>query len=126
MREIDTQRFRRYDLPGGWVVLAGKTDADNEYLSLRFARPADTWFHVSGCPGSHTLLLAREGTEPDKDTVRAAAAVAAWHSKARNAKRVPVTVCRAGDVGKQRGSPRGEVTVRRTRVIKVAPALPES
>ena len=125
-REIDTRRFRRYDLPGGWIVLAGKTDADNEYLSLRFARPADTWFHTSGCPGSHTLLLARDdGQEPDRATMHAAAAVAAWYSKARNAKRVPVTVCRADDVSKQRGSPRGEVTVRRTRVIKVTPGLPE-
>ena len=123
-RDIDTQRFRKHELPGDWIVLAGKTDADNEYLSLRFARPNDTWFHVSGCPGSHVLLLAQEGTEPDRDTIRAAAAVAAWYSKARNAKRAPVSMCKAADVSKQRGSPRGEVTIRRERVIKVEPALP--
>jgi predicted ribosome quality control (RQC) complex YloA/Tae2 family protein len=124
-RDIDTRRFRRYELPGGWIVLAGKTDADNEYLSLRFAHPQDHWFHASGCPGSHVLLLQQEGMEADRDAVRGAAAVAAWHSKARKAKKVPVSVCLAGDVSKQRGSPRGQVTIRRERVIKVTPALPD-
>lgn len=123
-REIDTRRFRRYELPGGWIVLAGRTDADNEFLSLRFARPDELWFHASGCAGSHVVLLAQEGLEPDREAVRGAAAVAAWHSKARKARRVPVSVVKAGDVSRQKGGPRGQVTIRKSRTVKVDPALP--
>ena len=45
----------RYLLPGDWRVFAGKTDAANEELSLRFARPRDLWFHIHG-PVSYTHL----------------------------------------------------------------------
>ena len=30
-----------YTLPGDWTVMAGKTDADNDRLSLKIAGPAD-------------------------------------------------------------------------------------
>ena len=120
MREIDDQRLRRYELPGGWLVVAGRTDADNEYVSLELARADDTWFHTSACPGSHVLLLARSGQEPDRETVRAAAAVAAWHSKARGSGgKVEVHVCRAGDVRKPRGFGPGKVRITRWRSIRV-------
>ena len=46
----------RYELPGGFEALAGKTDADNDLLSLRVAAPNDLWFHVHGLPGSHVVL----------------------------------------------------------------------
>jgi predicted ribosome quality control (RQC) complex YloA/Tae2 family protein len=39
-------RLIAYTLPGGWQVLVGRTDADNDYLSFRVARPEDWWFHV--------------------------------------------------------------------------------
>jgi len=35
-----------YTLPGGWQVLVGRTDVDNDSLSFRVARPEDWWFHV--------------------------------------------------------------------------------
>ncbi len=39
-------RLRTYTLPGGWQVLIGRTDADNDFLSFEVARPEDWWFHV--------------------------------------------------------------------------------
>ena len=33
-------------LPGGWQVLVGRTDADNDALRFRVARPDAWWFHV--------------------------------------------------------------------------------
>jgi len=35
-----------FALPGSWKVLVGRTDADNDALSFRVARPEDWWFHV--------------------------------------------------------------------------------
>jgi predicted ribosome quality control (RQC) complex YloA/Tae2 family protein len=105
----------RYILPGGWEVMAGLTDADNDRLSLREARPNDFWFHVRGQPGSHVVLRV-PGDDPGRDTLRLAAAVAAYHSKARNAGE-------ASNVSKPRGAAPGSVSIRRESVFKVRPSI---
>jgi predicted ribosome quality control (RQC) complex YloA/Tae2 family protein len=114
-----------YELPGGYEVLAGKTDADNDMLSLRFAAPGDLWFHVRGLPGSHVILCHPENLKPDSPVIKQAASIAAWHSKARNAGTVPVCYTEARHVGKPRGAKPGSVTVKREKIVKVRPALPE-
>ena len=112
-----------YRLPGGWTVLAGRTDADNDRLSLKVARPNDWWFHVRGMPGSHVILRVESG-EPDKATLEAAAAVAAWHSKARQGGIVAVSATLARNVSKPRGAKPGTVTIKKETVLKVRPGLP--
>jgi predicted ribosome quality control (RQC) complex YloA/Tae2 family protein len=126
----------KYALPGGWEALAGKTDADNDILSLKTARANDLWFHVHGLPGSHVILrrLPRselcsaaggpEGATADSATIKAAAAIAAWHSKARAAGIVPVSCTEAKHVSKPRGAKPGSVCIKREKTIKVCPALP--
>lgn len=114
----------RYELPGDWEVLAGKTELDNELLSLKVARPGDWWFHVRGMPGSHVILRHAGDGAPDRDTLRAAAAIAAWHSKARSGGLTAVSCTQAKHVSKPRGARPGTVTIRREKVIRVRPALP--
>ncbi len=106
--------------------MAGRTDADNDRLSLRIARPNDWWFHVRGVPGSHVILQVPSGREPSKAILRQAAAVAAYHSKARAGGTVTVSVTRARFVSKPRGAKPGTVQIRRETVLKVRPALPDS
>ena len=65
-----------YELPGGWVVLAGRSERENDHLSIKMAKPNDWWFHVKGLSGSHVILRVPAGEEPDTTTVKAAAAVA--------------------------------------------------
>lgn len=123
-RAEDEARLRAYDV-GGWQVLVGRTDADNDLLSVKLARPNDWWFHVRGMPGSHVLLRAREDAEPDRETLKRAAAIAAYHSKARRGGTVPVSCTRARFVTKPRGAKRGTVQIRRESILKVRPALPD-
>jgi predicted ribosome quality control (RQC) complex YloA/Tae2 family protein len=113
-----------YELPGGFEALAGKTDADNDVLSLQLARPNDLWFHVRGLPGSHVVLRHPDGDKPDNTTIKQAAAIAAWHSKARNAGTVPVNYTEAKHVGKPRGAKPGSVTIKREKTVKIRPGLP--
>ncbi len=114
-----------YDLPGGFEVLAGRTDADNDLLSLKVAKANDLWFHVHGMPGSHVILRHPDGEKPDNATVKTAGAIAAWHSKARNAGMVPVSCTEAKHVGKPRGSKPGTVSIKREKTLKVRPSLPK-
>lgn len=114
-----------YVLPGGWLLLAGRTDEDNDRLSLSIAEPNDLWFHARGVPGSHVVLRVPEGEEPDRETVRRAAAAAAYHSKSRAGGVVPVSMTRARYVTKPRGVPQGTVEIRNEKVVRVRPVRPE-
>ncbi len=128
--------FHEYTLPGGWVVLAGRTDSDNDLLSFKIAGQNDWWFHVKGMPGSHVILQARPDTSngasigatpdatPDRDTLKRAAAVAAYHSKARAGGMVAVSGTQARHVTKPRGAKSGTVNIRKEVVFKVRPGLP--
>jgi len=120
----DPARLYEYELEGGWIVLAGRTQSDNDRLSLKLARPNDWWFHVRGMPSSHVILRAREDAEPDKETLKRAAAVAAYHSKARGGGTVAVSCTRARYVTKPRGAKPGTVQIRKEAVLKVRPGLP--
>jgi len=92
----DPPRVWQYTLPGGHRVMAGKTDADNDRLSLKVAGPNDWWFHVRGMPGSHVVLMAAGDRTPDRNTLN------------------------------QAGAKPGTVQIRKERVFKVRPALPET
>ena len=126
MTERVQHNIYEYDLPGGWKVLAGKTDADNDFLSLKMAKPNDYWFHVRGMPGSHVILRAKPNEDPDRETLKRAAAVAAFHSKARNGGIVAVSCTRARYITKPKGAKPGSVQIRKESVFKVRPGLFEN
>ena len=124
---MDQNKLRMYEykLPCGWLVLAGKTDQDNDYLSLKLAHPNDWWFHVRGMPGSHIVMRTQSNETPDRETLKRAAAIAAYHSKARAGGVVAVSYTKAQYVSKPRGAKPGTVSIRKETVIKVRPRLPE-
>jgi predicted ribosome quality control (RQC) complex YloA/Tae2 family protein len=115
-----------YTLPGGWQVLAGRTAAANDYLSLRLADPGDLWFHIRSMPGSHVVLRVPQGTTPDRATRERAAAIAVYHSKARTAGTVAVSCTEARHVSKPRGAKPGTVSIRNETVLKVQPPSEET
>lgn len=112
----------------GFTVLVGKGDAENEALTFGEAEPRDFWMHVAGCPGSHVVVRNPEDlVELPRPVREGAAALAAFHSKARGARgKVEVHVCRVADVRKPRGFARGEVRLRRFDSVRVYPREPDS
>ncbi len=107
----------------GFEILVGKAATDNDHLTFRVAEPHDLWLHVAGgTPGSHVLIRNPEQGSVPESVTRRAAELAAWYSKARNAARVEVHVCRAADVKKARGAPAGQVQIARYKSVKVTPA----
>ena len=109
---------RRFVSPEGFVVLVGRTAADNDVLTFKLAAPHDLWLHVAAESGSHVVI--RNPDRLDKlprDTVRYAAALAARHSRARDGGRVAVHVARQADVSKPRGFAPGKVQLRRYETV---------
>lgn len=105
----------------GFEVLIGRGDADNDALTFDVAEPHDFWMHVVGSPGSHVVVRNPDQlTELPRPVLEKAAALAAWHSKARGRRgKVEVHVCRAADVSKPSGAPPGEVRLRRWDSLRV-------
>jgi predicted ribosome quality control (RQC) complex YloA/Tae2 family protein len=107
----------------GFEVLIGRGDRENDRLTFEVAEPHDLWLHVgAGVAGSHVVVRNPDKLDAlPKDVVRRAAELAAWHSKARDARRAEVHVCRVSDVSKRRGAPAGEVMLRHWDRLRVPP-----
>ena len=80
---------------------------------------------IGASAGNDVVLRVPDGEEPDRETLKRAAAVAAWYSKARDGGLTPVSATQAKHVSKPHGAKPGTVTIRREIVLKVRPALPE-
>jgi predicted ribosome quality control (RQC) complex YloA/Tae2 family protein len=107
----------------GFEVLIGRGDEENDFLTFEVAAPEDVWLHVAGgVAGSHVVIRNAQKLEAlPEEVVRRAAELAAWHSKARQARRVEVHVCRVADVRKPRGAPAGQVMLSHWRRVRVQP-----
>jgi predicted ribosome quality control (RQC) complex YloA/Tae2 family protein len=127
--EQDQERapFRVFTVHGGFEVWAGKSSTNNDELTLRHARPEDLWFHARGASGSHVILkVSSAAGEPGKRAKAEAAGIAAYYSKMKNAKIVPVAMTRRKYVHKPKGAPPGTVAITREEVVMATPGLPSS
>ncbi len=84
---------------GGFTVLCGKNNIQNEYITFKLAEKDDWWFHVKGSQGSHVLLVT-DGREPDTDDFTEAAEIAAHYSRLSGGARVDVDYMKARQVKK--------------------------
>ena len=109
----------------GWEVLVGRGSRENDELTFDVAAGADLWLHVGGgTPGSHVVVRNPGGGDVPRAVLEAAAALAAWYSKARGAPFAKVDWCRKSDVVKPRGAPDGLVELKRAKTLKVKPGRP--
>jgi predicted ribosome quality control (RQC) complex YloA/Tae2 family protein len=126
MSNVKEAQLIEYILEGQWKVLVGRTEKDNDTLSLKVAKPNDWWFHARGMPGSHVILKVPVGEDPNRDILKKAASIAAYYSKARTGGVVAVSCTRARFVTKPRGAKPGTVRIRKENVLKVRPGLEEA
>ncbi len=118
--------YRLFKASCGWDILVGKSNADNDELSLKIASKEDYWFHAWQAAGSHVVLrLPNKKAVPDKQTLLEAASLAAYYSKARGSSKVPVIYTQAKYVRKPRKFAPGKVIVEREKQLMVRPAGPK-
>lgn len=117
--------FRVFTVAGGFQVWAGKSSENNDLLTMKHAKPNDLWFHARGSSGSHVVLKIGTGKgEPSKLAIQQAAGIAAYYSKMKNSKLVPVAMTERKYVRKPKGAPAGTVTLEREKTIFAEPKLP--
>lgn len=118
--------YRSFVLASGVRIFVGKDGADNDTTTFRHARPYELWFHASQCPGSHVVLkFPNKNFQPSKNEIATTAAAAAFYSKARKSKSVPVIYTERKYVRKPRKAKAGLVTVERETMVMVEPKKPE-
>jgi predicted ribosome quality control (RQC) complex YloA/Tae2 family protein len=111
---------RKYRTSDGWEVWVGRNDQENDRMTKSAPKRA-LWFHAHGCPGSHVVLRPRNQRDPSPEAMHDAASLAAYWSKARGAKTVPVNYTEARYVQKPRGAPAGLVTIQNEKTLFVQP-----
>lgn len=108
----------------GFRILVGRSNTENDYLTLKMAGRNDLWLHTKDIPGSHVIVFL-EGREADETTIYEAAKIAAYHSKARNSEQVPVDYVPVKYVKKPGKSKPGMVIFTNNKTVYVKPQIPE-
>ena len=105
---------------GGYRILAGRNNRQNDLLTLKLSEKSDIWLHVKNITGSHVIICC-EGRDPDEDTLAEAALVAAYNSSARTGSTVPVDYTLVRYVKKPSGSKPGMVIYTNQKTLYVTP-----
>ncbi len=110
--------------PDGYTVLIGRNNVQNDRLTTKLADKTDIWLHTKNITGSH-VIIRTNGEAPPDSTVRYAAGLAAYHSKAKNSSQVPVDYVPVKYVKKPAGSKPGMVIFTNNRTLYVKPLNPD-
>lgn len=116
-------RPMRFITSGGYLLLVGRNNLQNDTVTFKLAGKDDLWFHTKDIPGSHVIMVT-EGREPSEQDYTEAARVAACFSKA-TADTVAVDYTRVKNLKKPQGAKPGFVTYKTNYTAYVRPAVRE-
>lgn len=103
----------------GIAISVGKNNKQNDYLTFKLAKKSDIWLHTKDIPGSHVVI---HSNAPDEETLREAATLSAYFSKARESASVPVDYTEIRQVKKPNGAKPGFVIYFEQKTMFVTPS----
>lgn len=112
----------KYDI-GNYTLLVGRNNVENDYLTLKYAKKTDIWFHTKDIHGSHCVLVLNGNNIPSNDILIRCAEIAAYHSKGKNSSNVPVDYCQVKFVKKPNKSKPGMVIYTHNKTLNVEPKI---
>ncbi len=113
--QIQLQMYRSSD---GDTILVGKNNKQNDYLTNKKAQKSHIWFHTKDIPGSHVVIL---NDHPSEETIKEAAMIAGYFSKAGNSGQIPVDYTEIRNVHKPSGAKPGFVTYDNQKTLYATP-----
>lgn len=117
----DKNALLRFTVDGGEIII-GRNNRENEYITHRYGKPNDLWFHTLQIQGSHVLF--RPDHEPTIQQIEQVAKYAAFYSKARESSHVPVDFTYIKYIKKPPASPLGYVIYTNQQTLIVDPVDP--
>ena len=106
---------------GGYTVLVGRNNKENDWLTTKHASPTDLWFHTKNIHGSHVILKTEGNINIDEEILLECAKLAAKHSKGKNSSNVPVDYTQVKFVKKPNGAKPGMVIYTHNKTLYVNP-----
>lgn len=97
-----------YYTSGGYKVLCGKNNMQNDYITFHMASKGDIWFHAKNRPGSHVIMIC-DGEEPSEKDYTEAAMIAAYNSKSSGDVMIEVDYTKVKNIKKPSGAKPGFV-----------------
>ncbi|MDQ0879645.1 NFACT RNA binding domain-containing protein [Peribacillus sp. V2I11] len=111
-------QLETYYATDGDLIFVGKNNKQNEYLTNKFARRDEIWLHTKDIPGSHVVI---RNEAPSEKTIKEAAVLAAFFSKAKQSSSVPVDFTQVRHVKKPNGSKPGFVIYDQQQTVYITP-----
>ena len=115
-------RPMEFTTSGGYRLLVGRNNVQNDRLTFKVAEKQDIWFHTKDIPGSHVIMVT-EGDEPSERDYTEAAEIAAHFSQATG-ELVAVDYTRVKNVKKPQGAKPGFVIYKTNYTAFVKPRAP--
>jgi len=113
-------RPMKFMTSGGYLLLVGRNNVQNDHLTFKAAEKDDLWFHTKDIPGSHVIMVTGGREEPSDLDYTEAASVAAYYSKATGDS-VAVDYTRVKNIKKPSGSKPGFVIYKTNYTAFVKP-----
>ncbi|MCE5003245.1 Rqc2 family fibronectin-binding protein [Staphylococcus pseudoxylosus] len=117
-KKKQTMQIQAYTSTDGDTILVGKNNKQNDYLTNKQAKKHHLWFHTKDIPGSHVVILS---DDPSEETIKEAAMLSAYFSKAGSSAQVPVDYTEIKHVHKPSGAKPGFVTYDNQKTLYATP-----
>ncbi|MEN0324226.1 NFACT family protein [Staphylococcus aureus] len=111
-------QLQHYVSTDGDDIYVGKNNKQNDYLTNKKAKKTHTWLHTKDIPGSHVVIF---NDAPSDTTIKEAAMLAGYFSKAGNSGQIPVDYTLIKNVHKPSGAKPGFVTYDNQKTLYATP-----
>ena len=109
----------RFVSSAGFEIRVGRSNVQNDQLTLKDARRNDIWLHAQKIHGSHVIISTND-EKVDEKTLYEAACLAAWFSQGRDGGKIPVDYTQVRYVKKPAGAKPGMVIYTDYKTVYVA------
>ncbi|MFC7392495.1 Rqc2 family fibronectin-binding protein [Scopulibacillus cellulosilyticus] len=111
-------QLEKYTATDGTLILVGKNNKQNDFLTTKEANSNETWLHTKDIPGSHVVIRSQDFSD---ETLMEAANLAAYFSKSKLSSSVPVDYTLIKHVKKPSGAKPGFVIYDHQKTVYVTP-----
>ncbi len=115
--ELAETKPRVLKTPGGFELLIGRNNRQNDQLTFKTATEYDLWFHAQEIAGSHGLLRITPGAVAEVADLQFTADAVAYYSRARQSQAVPVVYTATKHVYKPKGAKPGMVVYKHEQIL---------
>lgn len=93
----------------GWIILVGRTSAENDELLRRHVKGSDMWLHTRDWPGGYVFIKNRPGKSIPLELLLDAGTLALFYSKGRKAHTGDLYYTQVKHLRRAKNAPKGTV-----------------